>query len=268
MFKQIFGAVKAFGSKHSTAITSVVTIAGYAATVILAIHETRTFDERMEELKINNDGKEVSKKDIAVTAVKSYWPAITTFGVTTVCHIGGQWAMVKKYNALSAAYATTTTAHNMLEKSFKDYKAAVEKTISEKKQQEIDHEVNVNKAKQITKEQVDELREHTGYHGEEQELYMDGLTGRIFYSTPANIQIGLDAANKKYVREGEITYDDILEAWGLDTYGNSNVTGKLVYRYDIEGEQLDFTDDRNVKTPDGYHVTVIKLNMEPRFQYS
>lgn len=259
MFKQIFGAVKAFGSKHSTAITSVVTIAGYAATVILAIHETRTFDERMEELKISNDGKEIPKKEIMMTAVKAYAPAIATFGVTTVCHIGGQWAMVKKYNALSAAYATTTTAHNMLEKSFKNYKAAVEKTISEKKKNEIDASYDKEAVKHTTKEQVD-IAEHSGFGDV---LCMDRWTGRMWYDDPDRLQKIFNEFNADYIQRGEASHAELLESWGL-AVKSDNICHRMLYRMDVLGEALRFYTNSTLN-PDNIPVLVVGTSQYPQY---
>jgi hypothetical protein len=53
--KTALGAIKAFGSRHSTAITVGLSIVGYACCIATTISETRTFDARIEELK--NAGK-------------------------------------------------------------------------------------------------------------------------------------------------------------------------------------------------------------------
>lgn len=242
MFKQFIGAVKAFGSKHSTAITSVVTIAGYAATVILAIHETRTFDERIEELKISNDGKELQKKDIVVTAIKSYAPAIATFGVTTICHIGGQWSMLKKYNNLQAAYATTSTAHSMLEKSFREYKKAVEKTVTEKQNEKIKDEEVKEIVKDVTPAAI-ECAERVPTTSSNIKLCMERWTHRLFWADPIEIKDGFNRFKENYKKSEIASLEDLFYEWGLKTYdkniNESGVASRLGWRTDIHGDDIE-----------------------------
>lgn len=231
--KTALGAIKAFGSRHSTAITVGLSIVGYACCIATTISETRTFDARIEELKISNNGAEVPKKEIAKAAVKSYWLTAVIFGVSTTSLIMGQRAAYKKTMAL-------TTAYQMTEKAFREYKGAVAKTLTEKKQKEVDAAADQAIAERALSS-VNELPENPG-NG--MHLHMDRWTGRYFYANCTELELQFNKAIKDFERGEDISCNDILQAWGLNTDNNCNygseIGANMGWRYDYLGEDLEF----------------------------
>lgn len=252
MFKQFIGTVKAFGSKHSTAITVGVSILGYAASIATAISETRTFDARIEELKISNNGAEVPKKEIAKAAAKSYWLTAVIFGVSTTSLIMGQRAAYKKTMAL-------TTAYQMSEKAFREYKRAVAKTITEKKKNEVDADYDKEQVKCTTKEQVD-VAEHSGFGDI---LCMDRWTGRMWYDDPDRLQKIFNEFNADYIQRSEASHAELLESWGL-TVKSDNICHRLLYRLDVLGEALRFYTN-SALTQDNIPVLVVGTSQYPQY---
>lgn len=252
MFKQLFGTVKAFGSKHSTAITVGLSIVGYACSIATAISQTRSFDARMEELKISNDGKPVPKKEIAKAAAKSYWLTAVIFGVSTTSLIIGQRAAYKKTMAL-------TTAYQMSEKAFREYKKAVAKTITEKKKNEVDENYDKEQTKHVTKEQID-VAEHTGFGDI---LCMDRWTGRMWYDDPDRLQKIFNEFNADYIQRGEASHAELLESWGL-TVKSDNICNRLLYRLDVLGEALRFYTNSTL-TSDNIPVLVVGTSQYPQY---
>lgn len=239
--KTALGAIKAFGSRHSTAITVGLSIIGYACCIATTISETRTFDARLEELKISNNGAEIPKKEIAKAAVKSYWLTAVIFGVSTTSLIMGQRAAYKKTMAL-------TTAYQMTEKAFREYKGAVAKTLTEKKQKEVDAAAD----QAIAERAITSTQEFIENPGNGKYIHVDRWTGRRFYGDCAELELQFYRAVKDFERGEEISCNDILQAWGLDTnndcpYG-SEIGAVMGWRYDYLGENLEFVvTNTNVK---------------------
>lgn len=252
--KTIFGAVKAFSSKHSTAITVGLSIVGYACSIATAISETRTFDERIEELRISNDGKPVEKKEIAKAAVKSYWLTAVIFGVSTTSLIMGQRAAYKKTMAL-------TTAYQMTEKAFREYKGAVAKTLTEKKQTEVSKAEDQEKVKHVTKEQVD-VAERSGFGDI---LCMDRWTGRMWYDDPDRLEKIFNEFNGDYLTAGIGSLSELLESWGLKVTAD-NIGNRLGWRTDILGGALHFYTNSTL-TPDNIPVLVVGTAEFPEYDF-
>lgn len=261
--KSIVGAVKAFGSKHSTAITVAVSIVGYAGAIATAISETRTFDARIEELKIANDGKPVEKKEIVKTAAKSYWKTAVIFGVATTSLIMGQRAAYKKTMAL-------TTAYQMTEKAFSEYKSAVKKTLTEKQQQKVQNEEAKEVVKDVTPAAI-ESAERVPTASSEVQLCMERWTRRLFYANPVELKEGFNRFKERYLDDEIASLNDLLDEWGLTTYDNrlqeGGVGARLGWRRDVIGGALELQIDSTLTT-DGLHtIYVVGTNVFPEYDF-
>ena len=254
-FKNLIGGIKMFASKHTTAITVGVSLVGYGLSVVTAIRETRSFDSKIEELRINNNGKEPEKKEIVLTALQSYWPTAVIFAISTTSLIMGQRAAYKKTMALSTAYS-------LMEKSFTEYKKEVEKTLTDKKKVEIDQNVDEQKAKKITKEAI-EVAEHTG-NGDT--LCMERWTGRMFYSDPVVIEREFNRVNGDFVNDSVASLNQLLDAWGLRTRAD-DIGECLGWRMDIMGEAMRLKTSSTL-TSDNIPVLVVGTEQFPDYDYS
>lgn len=254
-FKSLASVIKAGVSKHSTAITVSVSVAGYLVTTIMAITETRNFDARIEELKISKDGEPLTKKEVAATAVKSYWPAATVFAVSTASLIFGQRYQYRKTMELASAY-------QMTEKAFNAYKKEVEKTITSKKQEDVEKTIDQQKASVVTKQQID-VAEETG-HGTV--LCMERWTGRMFYSDPVYLEKIFNEFNADYVTRSIASLNELLYAWGLNTSTDS-IGERLGWRLDALGEALSFYTNSTL-TADNIPVLVVGTRQFPQFDFT
>ena len=252
--KTALGAIKAFGSRHSTAITVGLSIIGYACCIATTISETRTFDARIEELKISNNGAEVPKKEIAKAAVKSYWLTAVIFGVSTTSLIMGQRAAYKKTMAL-------TTAYQMTEKAFREYKGAVAKTLTEKKKAEVEHNEDQEKVKHVTKEQID-VAERSGYGDI---ICMDRWTGRMWYDDPDRLEKIFNEFNGDYLNMGIGSQAELLSAGGLKI-NDDNIGNRLGWRTDVVGTALHFYTNSTL-TPDNIPVLVVGTREFPEYDF-
>lgn len=238
--KAAFGAVKAFCSKHATAISAVTSIVCYAGAIVSAISETRAFDARIEELKIANDGKPIEKKAIVKTAVRSYWLTAMIYGVATTANIMGLRAANRRAVGLAMELSQLSAAHKITEKAFRNYKEAVKKTVSEKKNEEIEakaDQIMVDKANINTQELLE-----NPFHGKYP--FMDRWTGRLFWGHEDQIRAAFDEVEDLYERGEDVSCKDFLEAWGLETWNDrqygDTINGNMGWRYDYLGEPLKF----------------------------
>lgn len=253
-FKTALGAIKAFSSRHSTAITVTISVIGYASAIATAISETRTFDARVEELKIANDGKPVEKKEIVKVAAKSYWKTAVIFGVATTSLIMGQRAAYKKTMAL-------TTAYQMTEKAFKEYRNAVGNTLTEKKRQEVSKNEDQEKVSKVTKEQVD-VAERSGFGDI---LCMDRWTGRMWYDDPDRLEKIFNEFNGDYLNMGIGSQAELLSAWGLKV-NDDNIGNRLGWRTDVIGTALHFYTNSTL-TSDNIPVLVVGTSEFPEYDF-
>lgn len=253
--KTLFAGFKSFTVRHSTAITVTCAVIGYGAAIVTAIRETKTYESRIEELKIDKNGEEPETKEKVIVAAKSYWPTAVIFALSTTSLLMGQKAAYKRAMSLSTAYSMT-------DKAFKEYKKQVERTITDKKKSEVNQNVDQEKARQITPRQI-EVAERTG-NGDI--LCMERWTGRMFYSDPVFLKQEFVRINGDFVSGGVCSLNQLLDAWGLRTSAK-DIGECLGWRLDVMGEALTFSTSSTL-TSDDIPVLVVGTEQFPDYDYS
>lgn len=268
--KAAFGAVKAFCSKHATAISAVTSIVCYAGAIVSAISETRTFDARIEELKIANDGKPIEKKAIVKTAIRSYWLTAMIYGVATTANIMGLRAANRRAVGLAMELSQLSAAHKVTEKAFRNYKEAVKKTVSEKQQQKVRDEEAKEVVKDVTPTAI-ESAERIPTASQNVQLCMERWTRRLFYADPLELKEGFVRFIERYNDDEIVSLNDLFNEWGLSTYdsniGEAGIGARLGWKRDVIGSGLRLDIRATVSSDETKSIYVIGTNIFPEYDF-
>lgn len=211
-FANLKGKVFGFAKKHEMAITTVIELAGFAATVYLACTE-KTKADRLLEAKAQEKQEEYGEnvpltfKEKSLVYIKTMWPSAVA-GLSTSFGIG--WSNRKHGAAIKDA--------GLLAMAYKDardnYKQAVEKQLNTKQLEEVNHQLAIDSA-----ERSDLHVKGIIDTGDGHELFYDQVSGYWFYSSNQKVsRAALDFANGISQRNGGY-YGDFLEMLNLPCSG-------------------------------------------------
>lgn len=216
-------------SKRSPQILMGMAIAGFGTAIGWAVlHDTPKYKEAVEEKKKDvAEGETLSKKDVAVTAAKSYAGTALIFGLSTACAIGGMKEQEKRNAALAAAYTIAET-------TLMNYRNGVVEAVGEKKEKEIAETVAVNNMKKNLQEEPDPVPVDR-YFGRKTQWVYEPLSRRWFMSDYETLRSKINDFNELMIGELYLTLNDWLDMIGAeplghevgDTLGWSIETGKL-----------------------------------------
>ena len=189
--------------KTVTSSLSLVSLVGVAVTGWLSAKGAKKVDE--------NSTPEEKRK--------AYTPAVVSGVVTGACIIAGQGLNAR---ALTMAGAATAYAVSNREE--------IKKKLAE--------EVGPEKAKEIVAK-ADETTDIAPWEGPSiewtgkgTELFMDGYSGRLFYSSREDVQVAIDSINQRYHDGEELSYNDYYRelhitetGFGDNWYWSSDVQG-------------------------------------------
>ena len=243
--RNIFKTMKTVAKGHSPAILAGTAIIGAGAIAITAVKCTPKYKQAVEEEstrdtveKIVDDvGVEVEthtvevveipKKRKAIIFAKTMWPMLVSLGVTVACIIGSHRISAKRIALLSAAYsAATQKASEAAEKKAEEF---IEKKMGKEAAEEYKQEVE--------KEKVDNNSVITNIDkgavietGGGSDLFVDYYSGQVFRASKGYIEQVLENlyTSLKYDNETCITYSDVMENLGLNSFGMGNYTGFIV----------------------------------------
>lgn len=190
--------------QRSPEILTGLGITGMITATVLAVKMT---PEAMR--RIGKKQRELNKPKLTkVETVKAVWPCYVPTAVTTVistgCLIGASTINYKRNLALAGAYALTETA-------FKDYKNAVEETISKNEAVKIND--NMSK-KKLNENPVDEDNVIITKKGNS--LCCDITCGRYFRSDLNTVKATINELNERLINEQFISKNEFFTELGLE----------------------------------------------------
>lgn len=241
-FKRVFKAVGRTAKEHSPEILTGIGIAGFIATVILAVKATPevadsieftkeniAYDEYVNEWTLSHQDRKYDNmepasfrefvdceyseglypvklkfKDVFLGSWKAYLPAAITGCTSIACVIGGVSTSLRR----TAAMATVA---KVAETTLKEYSKKVVEEIGEEKEQKIKEKASAAAVEKV-KVEDQKLPVHYG----EQQLYCDNYTKRVFYATPAQIEKAFGELNVALASGDEYSMNDFHSCFGLD----------------------------------------------------
>jgi hypothetical protein len=261
---KFFRTIRGTLSKHSPEILTGIGIAGMIGATVLAVKATpkalKLIDERKLELAKEAAEEEenvepletLPVKEVIKATWKEYVPAAITCAVSTTCLIGANRVGARRYAALSTAYQLTNTAFN-------EYKAKVVETIGERKEQNIRNEINKDKIEKNPPKQSTVIVTGMG-----KTLIYDVHSDRYFESDIDRIKRAVNELNRRMTcgMEMYISLNEFYDEIGLAHTPFGNDLGWRVDKGLIDvyyGSQL---------TPNDVPCVVIEHLMPPDYDYN
>lgn len=199
-FKRVLAASKVALRQHSPEVLTGIGIAGFIATVVLAVRATPIAMDNIEERKDELDygsHERLPVKEVVRSCWKCYTPAVLLAAASTGCVIGGLSTSLRRTAAM-------TTVATMAEATLEEYSKKVVEEIGEEKEKEIKKD-----AKQKASERVSRI---DAGRGTDARLYVDGYLGRIFYATPVEIETAIGKLNHTRDLYDYFTMNDFYSA--------------------------------------------------------
>lgn len=176
------------------------------AAVIAAIKKTYDYQEDIKEAKkkkaytdLDGDIKEgeLTKKEVALIAVKRYYPVGILLILDSACVIWSLKINRERVSSLLAACAVSNAA-------LKDYKDAAKEVLGEKKRQEIQSAIDDKKIAANPVENTKVVNELS----EKRVLFFDPMSSRYFRSDVETVRKALNDLNAAFLYEPYITLND------------------------------------------------------------
>lgn len=217
----IAGNVITMARANSAHISTGAVVIGMISAVILAVKAGKEAEEDIEELKEELDTDELSFGEIVRTTWKRFIPVALILTLTISCFLYSTNKMMKRYAALSTAYALT-------ESYMKDYIHTAQEELGPKKEQTIRDKVM---EKRVNSQPVAERG--IVETGKGDILFYDSITTRYFKSSMDEVKNAEADLASIYKSENELTIDEYTGRLGLgrfSTIGNYmgwHMTGKF-----------------------------------------
>ena len=238
-----------FVQKNASTILTCAGAAGAIATPIMAVKATPKAMRLIEEAKVEK-GEELTKLETIQVAGLVYIPTVLV-GVSTLACIFGANMLNKRQQA------SLISAYTLLDNSYREYREKVNELYGEDADREVQNE--------IVKDKYDEY-EIADLNGKQ--LYYDMFSERYFEATPEQVLSAEYEINKKISTWGGAELNEFYIALDIPPVDYGNYLGWSVGTLmDMSWESwLDF-DKEKVVMDDGLECTVIRMNVEPMFDY-
>lgn len=191
--------------KHSPEILTGLGVTGMITATVLAVKMTPEAMRRIGKKKRELAKEKLTKRETVQAAWKCYIPTAVTTVVSVGCLVGASTINHKRNVALASAYALTETA-------FKDYKAAVEDTVTKGESVKINDNLAKKKLEEnsVPKEDGVVITKHGN------SLCYDIASGRYFRSDINKIKQIVNELNERLMNEQFISKNEFFTELGLE----------------------------------------------------
>jgi len=202
-------------SKHSPAILTGIGIAGMLTTTVLAVKATPKALELIEAKKKEEATDKLTPIETVKATWKCYIPAAVSGISSAACLIGANSVNTRRMAALTTAYQISETA-------FSEYREKMVNVIGEKKEKTVRDKIHKDKVEQnpVTKTEIIVTDKGSS------QCY-DPLSGRYFKSDIEKIRRAENDLNKSMIHDffGYISLNEFYDAIGLPRTELGDVLG-------------------------------------------
>lgn len=237
--------------QYSPGILTGLGVAGFFATVVMAVDATPKAIELIEEKKQELGVEKLTAKETVQTAWKCYIPSAITAVASTACIIGASAVNAKRNAALLTAYTLSETAA-------REYRDKVVETIGEKK------EVSIRDA--LAKDQIEKnpvKKEEIIVTGKGTTRVFDPWNARRFDSDIETIRKAINDLNYQLLHDEYVSLNDLYYALNLEETKTGEDFGWNVNRDRQVELQLSAQVDH-----DGVPCLVLGFINPPRYDYN
>jgi len=208
MISAIAGNVIAMAKANSAHISTGAVVIGMISAVVLAVKAGKEAEEDIEEVKEELETDELSFGEIVRTTWKRFIPVVLILTLTISCFLYSTNKMMKRYAALSTAYALT-------ESYMKDYIHTAQEELGPKKEQILRDKVM---EKRINNRPMPERGIIETGKGDT--LCYESITMTYFHSSVAGLKEAEKELASIYKAEGQITLNEYTNALGIGRYSS------------------------------------------------
>lgn len=200
MKKQILQGARILGGKirkNSPLILTIGTVLGVGTVIFTTAKSTIKAKEDLDNLKFDaeEDGREITKKEVAKILVKDCWPVAVAAGATVTMTIGN-------HRINSERIRTATVAYEFYREAYETYREKVREKLGEPVDDNIHEEIAKDKlSNTFTPLSIKET-------GEGSILYMEYHSGRLFRASP------------NYIRECEKQFNQLIRGSDWLSFNN------------------------------------------------
>ena len=251
--------------KHSPAILTAVGVAGFVATVVMAVKSTskceKLLDEaeaRLKEATVSNNpdisdeelkGVKLSKKETINCFAKAYWTAAAMGVISTACFVAANYVHGKREAVLATAFGASELALKEFQKATFD--VAGEKVVDEIRAKVADEKLKANPV--TTKEVIVTNPAH-------ETLCFDSYSGRYFKSDLETIRQKINDLNERLIQGDFVSLNDLYYELGLPEVK----LGEDMGWHNYHGETIEVSYSARI-AEDGTPCIVMSYNIEPAY---
>lgn len=222
------GILKGNVVKNSPLLLTIGTVLGVGTVIFTTIKSTIKAKNEIEDLKFDaeEDGREVSNKEVAKIIVKDYWPVALVAGATITMTISNH-----KIN--SERIRTATVAYEFYREAYETYKDKVREKIGENDARSLEAELSKEKVIDVDPDTVRSI-------GFGNVLFIEGVTGQAFRSSVDYIRQCEKRFNQELKGSDWMAFNDWLMELGLRRM-NDSVGDYLGFSERFEHDGLNIT---------------------------
>ena len=233
----IAGNVLSLAKANAAQISTGAVIIGMISAVVLAVKAGKEAAEDIEEAKEELETDELTAGEVVKVTWKRFLPVLLVLFLTISCFVVTTNRMMKRYAALSTAYALT-------ESYMKDYISATRDAVGVKKEQLIRDKVM---ERQIAEHPIPKRGVIDTGNGDT--LFYDSITTTYFRSSVDAVKEAEKELKSIYLSEEKLYLDDYMQALGIYKYssignymgwrmtGKFDGTQKFEFEYSYAGHE-------------------------------
>lgn len=226
---------------HGNTILTVLGCGGVVSTAIFAIGDTKEAERRKEDLPPNT-----SKKEELRRVLPAYIPTLLSGTLTIAMIIGSHKISMRKNAILTSLYSASELA-------LSEYKEQVKAAIGEKKEREIQDDIERRRVETHPYDNSKVIETGFGHT-----LFFDDYTGRYFRSDINKVKAIANNCNRRIINEMWISANDFYIENNLPSAKFCDSVGFNVDRF------LEIVDPmRSYTTSDGEVVVVLQFVEDP-----
>lgn len=238
-FKKVSRIIKAI-SKNSSLILLITGGIGLVTAGAIAVNETPKAMKAIEDKKKELGKEKLTTGETVKAAWKCYIPSLTTLTISAGCLTGSYIITRKKLKSMEGACLASSAALASYKKNIDEILTPEQKEIVEKKVEE-----------DTVKQAVENKKNGLWIPGKNKDLFVDSLTGQVFYANWDDICEAVVKVNNRIFGGAEpyVTVNEILEEYGAPD--QNSVLGKTKgftdkqkpftvhrYLYKVDGEEF------------------------------
>lgn len=226
--KSALTSVGRFAKNNVSSIMTGAGVIGMGISIITAVKSTPLaldkLDEKADELMC--EPCDLTVADRATATWKVYLPSVALFVSSAGLIVGGHIVQLRKTAAIASAAAIT-------ERAFSEFKAVAMEELGETGATAVREKLADRRLKNHRENMAEtpaKAPDIAGIPDSNSVRCLEPISGRLFWSTMANITAAINEANAQMLEDGNLSLNDLNDYLGLDHIPPGDEIGWSYYR--------------------------------------